>query len=207
MLCCILPLKYVEFFWLWNTTAFPFLSCYFSVLIWPLYSCIIVYLYARLPFCFISFWDKVVLFLSNHTSILREETYPPSLSSQKDSADFVTGRTAETWRWFMWLHHLRKNQATFIKSNQGIKRFMVGLVSGVAHWASELKYQEMSMKTKTWTAWFEVMDIFTWSKIRFKKPQAFVFLRNADEFLMQLAYLGSAVYSSKLLHQNFNFMH
>lgn len=138
-------------FWLQNTTAFPFLGCYFSVLIWPLYSCIIFYLYAWLPFCFISFWDQVVLFVSNHTSILREVIYPLSLFSLKDSARFVTGRTAEMWRWFMWLHHLGKSQATFIKSDQVIKRLMAGLVSGAAHWASELKYQETSAKTKTWT--------------------------------------------------------
>lgn len=114
----------LRFFWPWNTTAFPFLSCYFSVLIWPLYSHIIVYLYAWLLFCFISFWDKVVLFLSNHTSILRKVIYPPSLSSQKDSVHFVTGRATEMWRWFMWLHHLGKNQATFLKSNQGNKRLV-----------------------------------------------------------------------------------
>lgn len=51
----------------------------------------------------------------------------------------------------MWLHHFGNNQATFIKSEQENKRLMAGLVSGVAHWASGLKYQEMSVKTKTWT--------------------------------------------------------
>lgn len=65
--------------------------------------------------------------------ILSEVTYLPSLSSLKDSAHFVTGRTREAWAWLISLHHLGQNQAIFLKANQGFKRLRAVLVSGVAH--------------------------------------------------------------------------
>lgn len=86
----------------------------------------------------------------------------------------------------------------FPKGKPGFKRLMAVLVSGVAHWAEKQRLGLM---------WFELMDVFTWSKIRFKKPQPFVFLRKASDSLMQLVYLGWTPYSSKPSHQTFNFMH
>lgn len=178
--------------------AFLFLSCYFSVLTWPIYSCVIVYLYAWLPFCFISFWDKIVLLVSNHTSILRKVICPPSLSS----AHFMT---AEVWRWFRWLHHLGKHQATFMKSNQGNRRLMAGLVSGIAHWACELKYQEMSVKTTTWTCMIWSNGCFYLEQNRILKAPIFCFLGKYWWFFDRTVLLGLNTVFQKAFTSKFQF--
>lgn len=54
---------------------------------------------------------------------------------------------------------------------------MAGLVSGVAHWASELKYQELSVKTKTWTCMIWSNGCFYLEQNKILKAPTFCFFK------------------------------